>query len=158
MKGHNGKSVATTYQLSQVTHADPVQLVVMLYDGALSRIAQARQRFLEGDKVYGGIAVARAQAIIAELRKSLNLEEGKDIAENLDRLYQYIHEVLVKSLLEYRIDPLDEATRVLSELRGAWAEVAKQCKEVLEAMSTKPSPSAAPDPPPPPQARLAVRI
>lgn len=158
MKGHNGKLVATTYQLSQVTHADPVQLIVMLYDGALSRIAQARQRFLEGDKVYGGIAVARAQAIIAELRKSLNLEEGKDIAENLDRLYRYIHDVLVKSLLEHRTEPLDEAARVLSELRGAWAEVAKQCKEVLEAMSSQPSPQAAPEPPPPTPAGLTVRV
>ncbi|HLG44227.1 MAG TPA: flagellar export chaperone FliS [Nitrospirales bacterium] len=158
MKGHNGKAVATTYQHGQVTHADPVQLIVMLYDGALSRIAQARQRFLEGDKVYGGIAVARAQAIIAELRKSLNLEEGKDIAANLDRLYQYIYDVLVKSLLEHRTEPLDEAARVLNELRGAWAEVAKQCKEVLETMSTQQSPSAAPDPPPPAPARLAVRI
>jgi flagellin-specific chaperone FliS len=38
-------AVATKYQHSQVTHADPVQVIVMLYDGALSRISQARQRF-----------------------------------------------------------------------------------------------------------------
>jgi flagellar protein FliS len=151
-------AVATKYQHNQVTYADPVALIVLLYDGALSRIAEARQRFLAGDKVYGGIAVAKAQAIIAELKKSLNLEEGKDIAANLDRLYQYIYDVLVKSLLEHRTEPLDEAARVLSELRGAWAEVAKQCKEVLEAMSTQQSLSAASDPAPPAPARLAVRI
>jgi flagellar protein FliS len=151
-------SASSTYQRTQVLQADPATLIVMLYDGALSRIAQARQRFLEGDKVYGGIAVAKAQAIIAELRKSLNLEEGKAIAENLDRVYQYIYDVLVKSLLEHRTEPLDEAARLLSELRGAWAEVAKQCKEVMEAMSTQQSPSAAPDPPPSAPARLAVRI
>jgi flagellar protein FliS len=158
VKGHNGKSVATTYQRGQVTHADPVQLIVMLYDGALSRIAQARQRFLEGDKVYGGIAVARAQAIVAELRKSLNLEEGKDIAANLDRLYQYIYDVLVKSLLEHRTEPLDEAARILNELRGAWAEVAKQCKEVMETMSTQQGLAGGQDTSPPAPAPLTVRV
>lgn len=121
-------SVATMYRHSQVNHADPVRLIVMLYDGALARIAQARQRFAARDRLHGGLAVTKAQAIIAELRRSLNREEGRDIAANLDRLYFYLHELLVKAALEERTEPLDEATRLLNELRGAWEEVAKQCR------------------------------
>jgi flagellin-specific chaperone FliS len=39
-------------------------------------------------------------------------------------LYAYLHELLVKSMLENRAEPLNEAVKVLTELRGAWSEVA----------------------------------
>jgi flagellar protein FliS len=123
-------SIATSYQQSQVNHADPVQLIVMLYDGALSRLAQARQRFQAEEFAYGGIAVSKAQAIVNELRKSLNLEAGGEIAANLDRLYAYIHDLTAQALTENRADPLDEATRLLSEIREAWAEVTKTGKNL----------------------------
>jgi flagellar protein FliS len=130
MRTHN--AVATKYQHSQVTHADPVHLILMLYDGALARLAQAKQRIHERNHLQAGLAVSKAQAILAELRQSLNLEEGGEIASNLDRLYAYLHDRLVKVALDYRPEPLDEAARLLSELRPAWAEVARQAKECLD--------------------------
>jgi flagellar protein FliS len=75
------------------------------------------------------LAIHRSQAIVAELRKSLNIEEGGEIAANLDRLYSYVHQLLVKSMLENQSEPLDEAVVLLMELRGAWSEVAKPAKE-----------------------------
>ena len=104
----------------------------MLYDGALARIAQGRQRLVEGDVLEAGLSLHRSQAIVAELRNSLNMEEGGEIAANLDRLYSYIHQLLVKSMLENQSEPLDEAAGLLMELRGAWSEVAKPDKAPQE--------------------------
>ncbi len=129
-------TAATKYQHSQITHADPVQLIVLLYDGALFRIAQGRQRFQEKDLLHAGLAISKAQAIVGELRKSLNMEAGGDIAENLSRLYAYLHELLVQAMLENRAEPLEEATTLLNELRGAWGEVARQAKAVFETNQT----------------------
>lgn len=125
-------AVATKYQHSQVTHADPVQVIVMLYDGALSRISQARQRLEKRNLLQAGLAMTKAQAIVGELRKSLNMDAGGEIAANLDQLYVYLHELLVKATIENRTEPLDEAAKLLNELRTAWAEVARQVKELTE--------------------------
>jgi flagellar secretion chaperone FliS len=132
----NSSSAATKYQHSQVTHADPVQLIVMLYDGALARIAQGRQRLQEKDLLQAGLAISKAQAIVGELRQSLNMEAGGDVAGNLSRLYAYIHDLLVKAQRGNLAEPLEEATNLLNELRGAWSEVAKQVKAVLETNQT----------------------
>ena len=120
----NTSSAATMYQHNQVTNADPVQLILLLYNGALFRIAQGRQRLEEQNQLHAGLAISKAQAIVCELRQSLNPNAGGDIAKNLDRLYAYLHELMVKAMVENRAEPLDEAAKLLTELRGAWSEVA----------------------------------
>ena len=117
-------SVATMSQNSQVTQADPAQLIVLLYNGALSHIAQGQQWQKKKDLVQAGLAISKAQAIVGELRQVLDLDSGGDIAKNLDRLYAYLHELMVKAMLVNRIEPLNEAAKLLTELRGAWNEVA----------------------------------
>ncbi len=120
----NSASAATMYQHNQVTNADPVQLIMLLYNGALFRIAQGRQRLQENNQLHAGLAISKAQAIVGELRQSLNPKAGGDIAKSLDRLYAYLHELMVKAMVENRAEPLDEAVKLLTELRGAWSEVA----------------------------------
>jgi flagellar protein FliS len=126
------KNAVAKYQHSQVTHADPVQVIVMLYDGALSRISQARQHLEKRNVLQAGLAVTKAQAIVGELRNSLNMDAGGEIAANLGQLYVYLHELLVKTTLENRTELLDEAAKLLNELRTAWVDVARQVKELIE--------------------------
>ena len=79
----NSSSVATKYQHSQVSHADPVQLIVLLYDGALSRIAQGRQRLQEKDE-----QIAEQQRQIDEQRSGLESlkRQNDDLSSRLARL------------------------------------------------------------------------
>ena len=131
MRNHSS-SAATKYQHSQVSHADPLQLILLLYDGALARIAQGRQRLQEKDLLQAGVAISKAQAIVGELQQSLNMDAGGDIAGNLNRLYGYLHDLLVKAMRENRAEPLVEATILLTELRGAWSEVTTAARAVQE--------------------------
>jgi flagellar secretion chaperone FliS len=117
-------SAATISPNSQVTQADPAQLIVLLYNGALSHIAQGQQFHKEKNLVQAGLAISKAQAIVGELRQALDLDSGGEIAKNLDRLYAYMHELMVKAMTGSRIEPLNEAAKLLTELRGAWSEVA----------------------------------
>jgi flagellar secretion chaperone FliS len=103
-----------------VAAADPHRLIVMLMDGALERIAQARgcmQHGTAGDK--NGL-LSSAVAIIDELRCSLDLKAGGSIAANLEDLYDYICRQLVKANVSNRIGILDEVTHLLNEIRTAW--------------------------------------
>jgi flagellar protein FliS len=103
-----------------VAAADPHRLIVMLMDGALERIAQARgcmQHGIAGDK---NSLLSSAVTIIDELRCSLDLKAGGPIAANLEDLYDYICRQLVKANMSNRIGILDEVTHLMHEIRAAW--------------------------------------
>jgi flagellar secretion chaperone FliS len=129
----NTPNAVAAYMAGDVTHADPVQVIVLLYEGAIYRIGQAAQEMVKQNTLASGIALYRALAIIAELRKSLNLEEGGEIARNLDRLYLHMHEELVKGHLEKQPQPLERVRTLLTDLNSSWKQVAQQVKTLLDA-------------------------
>lgn len=124
---------AAKYLESDVTHADPTRIIVLLYEGAIFRIGQASQEMAKQNTLASGIALYRALAIIAELRNSLNLEEGGEIARNLDRLYLHMHEELVKGHLARQPEPLEKVRTLLTDLNSAWRQVSAQVKTLLDA-------------------------
>lgn len=130
MSASNSPNAMTAYQASNVALADPAQVIVLLYDGAIYRIGQALQEIEKQNTLASGIAIYRALAIIGELRNSLNLEVGGEIAMNLDRLYLYMHEELVKGHLARRTEPLERVRKLLVDLNEAWKQVTQQAKQV----------------------------
>lgn len=104
-----------------VESSDPRRLVVMLYDGALACIGEARAHLARGDIPAKGIAIGRAMRILQEgLEASLDRSAGGDIARQLADLYEYIARRLLIANLRNDQASLDEAARLLAELRGAW--------------------------------------
>ncbi len=104
-----------------VLAADPHKLIVMLFDGALQALRNAREHMLAGDIGAKGKAISHASSIITSgLRASLDLEKGGEIAGNLDALYDYMTRRLTHSHLHNDVPALDEIARLLGELREAW--------------------------------------
>lgn len=112
-----------------VAAASPQRLVVMLYDGALAAIADARGHLLEGRTAQKGRALSKAIGIVDEgLKAALDVSQGGAIAQQLVELYDYIGRLLLRANLRDDVARLDEAARLLHELRGAWATLAeRQC-------------------------------
>lgn len=144
MSVSNNPHAVASYLAGDVTHADPVQVIVLLYEGAIYRIGQAAQEMVKQNTLASGIALYRALAIIAELRKSLNLEEGGEIARNLDRLYLYMHEELVKGHLAKQPQPLEKVRTLLTDLNSSWRQVAQQVKTLLDPSAGAPTQSVKP--------------
>lgn len=111
------RSVATH---GGVAAADPHRLTLMLMEGALGRIAAAKGNLANGRSAEKCALIQRAIDILHELRASLDFEAGGELAVNLDSLYDYMVRQLVKANAEGRVEILDEVTRLLSEIRGAW--------------------------------------
>lgn len=111
------------YRSQATTTASPAQLVLMLYDGALSRIARA-EAALEGEPDHGQAheSLTRAQAIVDELALSLDHERGGQIAGNLASLYRYCSEQLIEANVTKDAASLPGVTSVLTELRDAWEQ------------------------------------
>lgn len=138
MTGYSRPSTLAAYQ-SVATHggvaaADPHQLIVMLMDGALERIARARGCMQNGAMADKNQMISAAVAIIDELRCSLDLAKGGPLAANLDDLYDYMCRQLIKANLNNRAATLDEVANLLNEIRSAWIALP------AEARALRPSP------------------
>lgn len=117
---------AQAYQRAQVETASPVQLVILLYDGALRFLSLARERMLDRDLEARHTYLLKAQRIIAELMSTLDREKGGEVAENLGRLYYFMIQQLVAANLNDQTQPIDTVSEMLRELRAGWAEVERQ--------------------------------
>lgn len=103
-----------------------MQLVVMLYDGAIRFCAAAEDALEKGDRSAAREKIRRAQAIVEELVGSLNMEAGGEIAQRLFDLYEYINYRLIQASLRLDPAPLAEVGRLLRELRSAWDELPRR--------------------------------
>ncbi len=106
-----------------VAAASPHRLIVMLYDGALDAIAQARGHLAAGRIADKGRALTRAIAIVDEGLRACLDPAGGEIAAHLAELYAYMCRRLLLAGANNDAAALDEVTALLAELRGAWASI-----------------------------------
>jgi len=117
---------AQAYLQTQVQSRTPVELVVMLYDGAIKFLGQAREAMAAGDLVAKRHALSRGVAIVQELQNMLNMDAGGEIAARLDGLYTYVQGRCYEANAQRNTAGLDEAVKLLTTLRDAWADIAAQ--------------------------------
>ena len=114
---------ANAYFQTKVSTTDQGQLLIMLYDGALRYLAQARDKILAKDYAAKGVLISKVIDIINELSSSLNLEKGGSLATNLNNLYLLCTARLLQANLKMNIESLDSVTQILSGLRSAYAQI-----------------------------------
>lgn len=118
------------YRQTEVQSRNPLELVVLLYDGALRFLATAHAAFERNDIPARRQATSRLLAIVSELQSTLDLERGGDIAARLDALYSYMTTRIVDATTTHSAAPLDEVRRLLETLRDAWQTIAKPAATV----------------------------
>jgi len=115
---------ANQYLQTQVQSRSPLELVVMLYDGAIQQAEAAREAVLAGNIPERKAAVSKMMAIISQLQSTLDMERGGDIAENLDRIYSWALARLLDAVVDRDAGPIEEVRRVFESLREAWQTIA----------------------------------
>jgi flagellar secretion chaperone FliS len=109
-----------SYLESEVLSADPIQLVQLLYRGAIEGIEQARQHVRSGDIAARGRAITKAGNIVAELIGAVDREKGGELARHLLELYDYVQRRLNQGHFEQSEAPLEEAGRLMATLLEGW--------------------------------------
>lgn len=100
-------------------------LIVMLYDGAIAAIAEARGAIRSRNVAVKIRAIGRALRIVDEgLSAALDDEAGGKIASDLRSLYDYITLRLAQANLHNDEAALEECSRLIEPLRSAWLEIA----------------------------------
>ena len=123
---HTMSRGADVYRRTNVHTRSPLELVVMLYDGALQALGEARAAIAGSDVAGRTNAVSKALAILTELQGTLNMKDGGTIAEELDKLYAYAITRLVEVTTKKDAKAIDDIVRVLTPLRDGWSQIAQQ--------------------------------
>jgi len=113
--------------------ADPHQLIVMLFDGALERIAIAKGAIDRNDIELKGSRIGSAIDIIDGLKASLDMDKGGDIAANLTDLYSYMQRRLLEANVESSISHLNEVAGLINEVKSAWVAMPVEERVVANA-------------------------
>jgi flagellar secretion chaperone FliS len=117
---------AERYLQTRVQSSQPLELVVLLYGEAIRVAEIAREAALRRDIFGRRTAVSKVLAIVSELQAMLNMEQGGQIAADLDRLYTFMTERLIEATVKDQVQPIDEVHRLLQILLDAWQEIARR--------------------------------
>lgn len=119
IKAYNDVGVSTA-----VSTANPVQLIVLLYDGAMTAVATAKGEIERQNIQEKSRLIIKALTIIEGLRTAIDHKNGGEIAANLNDLYLYMSMQLTNANLKNDLEKLDEVHRLLGELRASWETLA----------------------------------
>lgn len=114
------------YKQNSVLTASPEELTLMLYDGCLKFMRQAKV-FIEDKNIEGAhVSITKAQAIIEELDMTLNMDIP--ISESLRPLYQFMTEQLIEANIKKDAQYIDTIYPMVEELRDTWKEAMRRAK------------------------------
>ncbi|MFZ0429648.1 MAG: flagellar export chaperone FliS [Acidobacteriota bacterium] len=115
-----GHSLANHYQSMEVKTADPLELVILLYKGAIKESHLAAKYLQEKQTGPRVTSINRAIALIGELQACLDFKKGGEIARSLDRLYTYMIRRLTTANIKQDADAANEVARLMEDLLSGW--------------------------------------
>ena len=135
------QNAAHAYLQTQVGTTGRGEIIVMLYDGALRFLAQAREKMEARDMAGKGMLISRALDIINELDSSLNMEAGGELAQNLHNLYFLCNTRLLQANLKLDTARLDSVVEILHtpEAQAACARMGAQKPATQQAAAPLPA-------------------
>lgn len=107
-----------------VESANPHKLILMLFEGAREALAKAKLHIRHNEIAKKGELLSKAIMIIDHgLKASLDMRAGGELAQHLLALYDYMTNRLLIANLKNDIEIIDEVSRLLGELYGAWKAI-----------------------------------
>jgi len=118
-----GKYTQLAYQEAAVRNANPVELVIMLYD------ILARDLYAAADAIETGNVELRAAKIkhgflaLQQLEGTLNLDSGSEYDANMSRFYSMLRDQMMTAQVQQDASILRELIQLLFSVREAWEEL-----------------------------------
>ena len=128
----NQEQGISRYRESQVLTASREQLLLLTYEGALRFLARALRGIREGNYEEKHLGISRAQALILELRRTLDFAAAPELAHNLSRIYAYLFEELTYADTGDDAARLENVINLVTELREAWVSIARDLSAAPE--------------------------
>jgi flagellar protein FliS len=121
------------YKQNQIATADPGKILLMLYDGVIDALKRAIQYLAAGNMAEKGICILQAHDIITQFVVSLDYNAGGELAQNLEALYRYMLDQILRANVKNDPAPLEEVISLLATLKDGWeSAVVAQRKRVAQ--------------------------
>lgn len=114
------KKVSVDSQLSAVS---PHKIIQMLMVGAIERLIQGKAAMQQGNIAIKGERLGKALDIIIALRSCLSMDDGGDIAKNLDQLYEFMISQITMANQSNEPKPIDDVIDIIREIKSAWDQI-----------------------------------
>ncbi|HAD08110.1 MAG TPA: flagellar export chaperone FliS [Porticoccaceae bacterium] len=121
---------------SALEGASPHKLISMLLEGLLGNLAAAKGGVERNESSLKGEKLGRAIAIIDNLRASLDLDQGGEVAVNLRDLYDYMEPRLLKANMDNDVAIIDEVVALVRGIKEAWDAIPPDQQAPLEETGT----------------------
>lgn len=105
------------YQTSNITTATPEKLMILLFDGALHFLQKAKIAIAENNIKDRSENIEGARKIIRELMRTIDLENGNNVAKQLFRLYNKMAMNLIKANVQRDSSKIDEVIQDITNIR-----------------------------------------
>ena len=110
-----------TYQQNSVNQSTPGELTLMLYNGCLKFLNQAKKGIETKDIEMKNTNIQKAQNILRELM--VTLDQSQPIAQTMLPLYEYMLHLLLTANIHNDVEKIDEVVGYTTEFRDTWKQV-----------------------------------
>lgn len=114
---------------SAILSADPHTLVLMMFDGLLKNISNAKGACERKDMQLKAEAIGKAAQIARALKESLDFNSQPEISENLANLYDHCVYRLMELSISMELSGFDTLIDLFKPIRNAWAEMPESAKQ-----------------------------
>lgn len=97
----------------------------MLFEGASARLKKAAGCIAHGDINGRSMAITETVSIVSGLQASLDLDQGGNLAENLDALYDYMQRRLFRANADNDAGAVQEVLDLVVTLHQAWHAISE---------------------------------
>ncbi|MER2261220.1 MAG: flagellar export chaperone FliS [Psychrobacillus sp.] len=109
------------YQQNSVTQSSPGELTLMLYNGCLKFLNQAKKGIEAKDIELKNTNIQKAQNILRELMVTLDM--SVPVSKSMLSLYEYMINCLIEANIHNDIAKVEEVVGYTTEFRDTWKQV-----------------------------------
>jgi len=106
-----------------------VELVVMVYDGAMKHLRLAAEHYRLNDFNAGFDAMQQVRKFVVHLYTTLDMEKGGEISTNLSKLYAFMVEQINVIQATKDVARIEQVIGIMNNLREGWLQLANKTKD-----------------------------
>jgi flagellar secretion chaperone FliS len=123
--------------LEAYRHADtmgksPVDLILMVYDGAIKAMKSAADCYKRKENQAGYEEIQNAKRMVTHLFTTLDNDKGGQVSAHLGKMYTWVISQLLILEATKNIDQLGKVIEVMGNLRSGWETLKSQSSTIVE--------------------------
>ena len=114
---------SSAYRHTDGHGANPIRLVILLYEQLIKDLQRALAAMEKNDIPLRTNELDHALRVVGQLQGTLDIQQGGEVAKNLDRYYYGLRASLLNAQISILPAELHKQIKILLELREAWVQV-----------------------------------